>query len=99
MKHADHSQSRIQALFLDAVGPLTGLLDSINKDEIVVEDVEAEGRAAPTFLGNASSQCNTDRRLAILEEYNKDSVIWVGLGSVLVSNRHVAWPLGKLWST
>jgi len=63
---ADHLQSHIQALFLDAIGPLTGLLDSINKDEIVVT-----GRAALTLLGNASSQCNTDRRLAILEEHNK----------------------------
>ena len=73
VKSADQSQSRIQALFLDAVGPLTGILDSINKEEeIVIEDVEAAVKAALTFLGNASSQCNTDRRSAVLEEYNKD---------------------------
>ena len=74
MKSADHSQSRIQALFLDAVGPLIGLLVSINKDEIVVEDMEAAVRAALTFLGNASFQCNTDRKSATLEEYNKNLV-------------------------
>ena len=39
VKSTDYSQSHIQALFLDAIGPHTGLLDSINKeDEIIVED-------------------------------------------------------------
>jgi len=73
VKSADHS--RIQALFLDVVIPLTGFVDSINKeDEVVVEDLEAPVRVALTFLGNASAHCNADRRSAILEEYNKDLV-------------------------
>jgi len=33
-----------------------------------VDDVEAAVRAAPDFLGNASSQC---KRSAILEEYSE----------------------------
>jgi len=47
--------------------------------------MEAVVRAALTFLGNASSQCNTDRRLAILEEYNKD-VVSFGQDSDLFSS-------------
>ena len=54
---------------------LVGLIDNINKDSpIVVEDVEAAVKAALTFMGNASSQCNIERRTLILEEYNKDLV-------------------------
>jgi len=54
VKSTDQVQSRIQALFLDMVGPLMGLLNSINKeDEIVVEGMEAAVRAAFTFLGNS----------------------------------------------
>ena len=74
VKSADHSHSRIQALFLDVVGPLMGLLDNINKDnQIAVEDVEAAVKGTLTFMGNASSHCNTERTL-ILEEYNTDLV-------------------------
>ena len=61
VKSADQSLSCIQALFLDAVGPLTSILDSINKEELLaVEEVEDAVKAALTFLGNASSQCNSN---------------------------------------
>ena len=74
-KSADQQLSRIQALFLDAVGPLSGLLDSINKGtEVALDDVEGAVKAALTFMGNASSQCTSLRRVGILEEYNKDLV-------------------------
>ena len=74
-KSADQQLSRIQALFLDAVGPLSGLLDSINKGtEVALDDVEGAVKAALTFIGNASSQCTSLRRVGILEEYNKDLV-------------------------
>ena len=36
--------------------------------------MEAAVKAALTFMGNASSQCNVERRTLILEEYNKDLV-------------------------
>jgi len=48
VKSADHSRSHIQALFLDAVGPLTGLLDSINKED---EIVEGSTEGCPDLLG------------------------------------------------
>ena len=74
-KSADLQLSRIQALFLDAVGPLSGLIDGINKGtEVTVDDVEGAVKAALTFLGNASSQCTSLRRVGILEEYNKDLI-------------------------
>ena len=75
VKTSDQSFSRIQALFLDAVGPLSGMLNSINKGtELAVEDVESAIKAALNFLGNASSQCTSLRRTGILREYNKDLV-------------------------
>ena len=75
LKSADNSLSRIQALFLDAVGPLSGLLEKVNTGtEISIEDMEGAVKAALTFIGNASSQCTSLRRTGILEEYNKDLV-------------------------
>ena len=67
-KSADHQLSRIQALFLDAAGPLSGLLDSINQGiEVTLDDVESVVKAALTFLGNASSQCTALKKVNILE--------------------------------
>ena len=75
LKSADTSLSRIQALFLDAVGPLSDLLDKVNSNtELSVEDMEGAVKAALTFIGNASSQCTALRRTGILDEYNKDLV-------------------------
>ena len=74
-KSADLQLSQIQTLFLDAVGPLSGVFDSINKGtEVTVDEVEGTVKAALTFLGNASSQCTSLRRVGILEEYNKDLI-------------------------
>ena len=56
MKSADQQLSRFQALFLDAVGPLSGLLDDINKGtEVTLDDMEGVVKAALTFMGNAYS--------------------------------------------
>ena len=75
LKSTDTSLSRIQALLLDAVGPLSDLLDKVNNStELSVEDMEGAVKAALTFIGNASSQCTTLHRTGILEEYNKDLV-------------------------
>ena len=75
VKSSDHSLSRIQALFPDAVGPLSGLLDSVDKGtEVSIDDMEGAVKVALTFLGNASSQCTLLCRTRILEEYNKDPV-------------------------
>ena len=41
---------------------------------MTLDDMESAVKAALTFLGNASSQCTTLRRVNILEEYNKDLI-------------------------
>ena len=70
-KSAALQLSRIQALFLDVVGLLSGLIDNINKGtEVAVDDRKGAVKAALTFLGNASSQCAALRRVGILVEYN-----------------------------
>ena len=75
LKSADTSLSRIQALFLDAVRPLSDLLDKVNNNtELSVEDMEGAVKASLTFIGNASSQYTALLRTGILEEYNKDLV-------------------------
>ena len=52
VKASDQSFSRIQALFLDAVEPLSGMLDSINKGtKLAVEDVEDAVKATLKFPG------------------------------------------------
>ena len=52
LKSADTSLSRIQALFLDVVGPLSDLLDKVNNStELSVEDMEGAVKAALTFIG------------------------------------------------
>ena len=57
------------------VGPLSGMLDSINKGtKLAVEDIEDAVKAALNFHGNASSQCTSLRRTGILRECNKDLV-------------------------
>ena len=74
-KSADLQLSRIQALFLDAVGSLSELIDSINKGtEVTMNDMKDTVKAALTLLGNASSQCTSLMRVGILEEYNKDFI-------------------------
>jgi len=80
-KATDQAHSKIQALFLDAVGPLIQLLDGINKGQkLVIEDVEAAVIASLSLMGNASSHCTALRRTNVFEEYNKDLVSF-GQGS------------------
>jgi len=68
---------------LDAVGPLSNILDKINgkihriqedseaKPEIGFNDVAGAIKAVITLLGNASTQCSILWRTKVLEEYNK----------------------------
>ena len=74
-KSADQKLSQIQALCLDTVWPFSGLLYDINKGtEVTLENMKGAVKAPLTFMGNASSQCTSLRRVGILEEYNKDLV-------------------------
>ena len=77
-KAADKAIGRIQALTLDAVGPLAEALDLINtttdaeQPDLDLEKVATCIEAAVTFLGNAACNMSTLRCTKILEEYNKD---------------------------
>lgn len=74
-KSADQQLLQIEAFFLDAMGSLTRLLDSIHKGtEMTLDDVEGAAKAALTFMGSTSSQCTSLRRVGILEIYNKDLI-------------------------
>ena len=74
-KANDHLFSDIQAHFLDAVGPLTGILEDINNGKLLaIDDVETAVKAALSFLGNASHRCTSIRRQGVLQDYNKDLV-------------------------
>lgn len=73
-KTNDKALARVQALTLDAIGPLTELLEKLNSEEteLTAEEVGYAMESAITLLGNASSQISGLRRQKVLEEYNKD---------------------------
>ena len=73
-KANDKTLAHLQALTLDAVGPLTDLLEKLNSDavEIDADKVGYAVESAISLIGNASSQISILRREKILEEYNKD---------------------------
>ena len=86
VRSLDQTLARLQASVLDAVGPLTDLLERINRSvpSEGQEDEEEQGvdlqsigdsvQSALAFLGNAATQFSAYRRTKILEEYNKDLV-------------------------
>jgi len=84
-KSFDHHLACIQMFMLDAVGPLSDILDRINgeihriqedsetKPEIGLDNVAGAIKAALTLLGNASTQCLILRRTKVLEEIISNS--------------------------
>lgn len=63
-------------MILDAIGPLTELLEKLNSEEpnITTEEVGYAVESAVTLLDNASSQISGLRRQKVPEEYNKDLI-------------------------
>ena len=80
VKSTDTALARLQALALDAVGPLTSLLEKMassgesSDDAMDLEIVEDAVQAALVLLGNASTQFSLYRRTKILEDFNKDLI-------------------------
>ena len=77
-KSTDRTLSRVQALMLDAMAPLSEVMEIFHSD---VEEVSSELVAkavenAITLIGNASSQMSALRRTWVLQEYNRDLVDW-----------------------
>ena len=86
-KANDSLFSDIQAHFLDAVGPLTGIIEAINGGkQLAIEDVDSVVKAALTLLGNASHRCTSIRRQGVLQDYNKDLVSYAAESDELFSS-------------
>lgn len=73
-KTNDKALAHIQLLTLDAIRPLTELLEKLNLEEtdIMAEEVGYVVKSTITLLGNAASQISRLRRQKVLEEYNRD---------------------------
>ena len=73
-KSNDQAMARIQTLNSDALGPLTELLEMINKEEgkITVDQVGYTVESAITLLDNAFAQMLMLRCQRVLEEYNRE---------------------------
>ena len=80
VRSTDQSLARLHALMLDAVDPLTDLLEKMGNSEDGDEEtldfqvVEDTIQSALAFLRNAATQFSIYRRTKILEEYNKKLV-------------------------
>jgi len=80
IKTNDKALARIQALNSDALGPLTELMELLNREneEDEVPDLRDQVgyvvESAITLLGNAFAQMSALRRQKVLEEYNKELI-------------------------
>lgn len=80
MKSTGTALACLQALTLDAVGPLTDLLEKIAAGGESLEDtldhqvVEDAVQTAIILLGNASTQLSIYCPTKVLEEFNKDLI-------------------------
>ena len=77
-KSNDWSLSRIQALMLDTLAPLTEVMEQFNSEaeEVSSKVIAKAVEDAIKLLGNASSQMSLLRRTLVLQEYNKELVAW-----------------------
>ena len=66
----DRALARLQALTLDAVGPLTSLLELREKEELTPENAMAAAKLALRFIGNASVQTSRERRKRAINDMN-----------------------------
>ena len=71
-KDANRSLSRFQTLVLDAVGPLTSLLEVQQDGHLTTEAAAEAATPALHFLGNAHSHISAERRKRAVTYLNKD---------------------------
>ena len=69
-KAKDRSLSKHQALVLDAVGPLSTILEEAAKGTLSVKTATEAAQTALKFLGNASMHMNRERRRIAIEAMN-----------------------------
>ena len=66
----DRVLARIQALTLDAVGPLTTIVEQAEANALTMEGALAAARMAIKFIGNASVQISQERRRKAIMDMN-----------------------------
>ena len=66
----DKTLARLQALFLDIVGPLASILEDSEKGELTIEKATIAAKTALRFAGNASVQKARERRRRAITEMN-----------------------------
>jgi hypothetical protein len=66
----DRSLTRLQALCVDAVGPLASLVELAERNQLTAEGAVALSKLALRFVGNASIQFSRERRKRAIEEMN-----------------------------
>ena len=66
----DRSFARLQALCVNAAGPLASLLEQAERGELTVERSVILAKLALRFVGNASIQISRERRKRATEEMN-----------------------------
>ena len=71
-KDADRTLSRLQALVLDAVGPLTSLLERKQAGQLTTEAAANAAQLALRFLENAHANIATERRRRVMSHLNTD---------------------------
>ena len=75
-KSMDRSLDTLQGLILEAIGPLSQLLEAVNdpNPQVSMDQIREAVETAITLLANASNKVSVMRRTRILEEYNKELV-------------------------
>eukprot|EP00117_Sycon_ciliatum_P044238 scpid97068/ scgid31946/ len=71
-KSRDKALSKQQALLLDAVGPLTHVLEEAQKDTLTAGEAVEACKTALAFIGNANMYLNRDRRRNAIMCMNRD---------------------------
>ena len=69
-KSRDKQLARLQSLGLDAVGPLTRVLEGAESGDISACEILEAVQSAVKLLGNFSAQCNRERRQIALSSLN-----------------------------
>ena len=69
-KAKDKSLAKHQALMLDAVGPISTILEEAAKGMLSIKTATEAAQTALMFLGNASMQINRERRRIAIEAMN-----------------------------
>ena len=66
----DRALARLQALFLDAVGPLATILEAAEKGSLTADQATMATKMALKFIGNASVQMSRECRKRAITEMN-----------------------------